>query len=57
MEHQAAIGELFGSLSPADRATLLRLTRDLDKQMRDAAASAVAGHADPVEPLRGDDRR
>ena len=42
MEHQAAIGELFGSLSPADRVTLLRLTQELDNRMR-AAASAMPG--------------
>jgi DNA-binding MarR family transcriptional regulator len=34
MEHEAAIGELFESLTPVDRATLIRLIGDLASQMR-----------------------
>ena len=56
MEHHVAIGQLFGTLSPADRATLLRLTHQLEAGMRPAGASGVPGRPDPVEPLRGDDR-
>ncbi|MEA2577257.1 MAG: hypothetical protein QOD78_845 [Chloroflexota bacterium] len=37
VEHQAAIGHLFETLAPADRATLIRLTRDLERRMRSDA--------------------
>jgi DNA-binding MarR family transcriptional regulator len=33
MEHEAAIGELFEKLAPADRATLIRLIGDLASRM------------------------
>jgi DNA-binding MarR family transcriptional regulator len=33
MEHDAAIGELFESLAPADRASLIRIIRDLESRM------------------------
>jgi DNA-binding MarR family transcriptional regulator len=42
MEHQAAIGHLFETLAPADRATLIRLIGDLEGQMRP--------NADPAAP-------
>ena len=33
MEHEAAIGELFEKLVPADRATLIRLIGELERWM------------------------
>ncbi|MDQ6794833.1 MAG: MarR family transcriptional regulator [Chloroflexota bacterium] len=40
-EHQAAIGHLFETLAPADRATLIRLIGDLESRMRpDAGLTA-----------------
>ena len=57
MQQQAAIGDLFGRLTADDRATLYRLTQHLEGQMRQAGASGVSGRADPVEPLRRDERR
>jgi DNA-binding MarR family transcriptional regulator len=41
MEHQAAIGHLFETLAPADRATLIRLLGDLESRMRPDAGLAA----------------
>jgi DNA-binding MarR family transcriptional regulator len=41
VEHQAAIGHLFETLAPADRATLIRLIGDLERQMRPDAGLAA----------------
>jgi DNA-binding MarR family transcriptional regulator len=41
MEHEAAIGELFEKLAPADRATLIRLIGDLERWMRPDAEPSV----------------
>ena len=41
MEHQAAIGHLFETLAPADRATLIRLIGDLESRMRQDAGLAA----------------
>jgi hypothetical protein len=41
MEHQAAIEQLFGTLGPADRATLIRLIGDLERRMRPDAGLAA----------------
>jgi DNA-binding MarR family transcriptional regulator len=41
MEHQAAIGHLFETLAPADRATLIRLIGDLENRMRPDAGLAA----------------
>jgi DNA-binding MarR family transcriptional regulator len=41
MEHQAAIGHLFETLAPADRATLIRLIGDLERRMRPEAGLAA----------------
>ena len=45
MEHEAAIGELFEKLAPADRATLIRLIGDLEYRMRpdDGLAAPYGG--------------
>jgi DNA-binding MarR family transcriptional regulator len=44
MEHQAAIAELFGSLSADDRAALVRITSDLEARMR--AVTEVSPRSD-----------
>ena len=41
VEHQAAIGHLFETLAPADRATLIRLIGDLESRMRPDAGLAA----------------
>jgi DNA-binding MarR family transcriptional regulator len=41
MEHQAAIGHLFETLAPADRATLIRLIGDVESRMRPGAGLAA----------------
>jgi hypothetical protein len=41
IEYEAAIGELFETLAPADRATLIRLIGELEGRMRpDAGLTA-----------------
>jgi DNA-binding MarR family transcriptional regulator len=41
LEHQAAIEHLFGTLGPADRATLIRLIGVLERRMRPGADLAA----------------
>jgi DNA-binding MarR family transcriptional regulator len=41
MRHEAAIRELFETLAPADRATLIRLIGDLESRMRPDAGLAA----------------
>jgi DNA-binding MarR family transcriptional regulator len=41
MEHEAAIGELFEKLAPADRATLIRLIGNLESRMGPDAGLAA----------------
>jgi hypothetical protein len=41
MEHEAAIGELFETLPPVDRATLMRLIGNLERRMRPDAGLAA----------------
>jgi DNA-binding MarR family transcriptional regulator len=41
IEHEAAIGELFETLAPADRATLIRLLGDLERRMGPDAGLAA----------------
>lgn len=41
IEHEAAIGELFETLAPADRATLIRLIGDLERRMGPEAGLAA----------------